>query len=572
MLYLAGQILVFVLVAMLIGAGLAWLFLAAPLRRQARGAEPAATETPNRGDAGEETIAGQGRGVSSGGSVIAFGVDGSGAVTRDGVDRFAGTRTPGPVVSVGVDARGAADGLAGDDAWRPAASRVSPADLAELLTRLRDQEQRWAAEKAELAGRLVAAERQATESAHRVASAEQQVVVAQARIDEIESALHAAPAEIPAAGTPAVVEQTAGPAGVPGAVSATAPVVTGTVEDVETVVDLARETARLRVHLEEAETRAAKFSSRLAMVRTEAEGAQRQVATMSTRLDRHQAEWAAERIRLLARIAEAEEARAEVPTDDPDVGGQQAELPLSDDVDDSVEEEAVLFPPADEIVRTTDEHPPADEPALPAGERTSGAGGLVASGASMALESGEAVGSGEAWEPADEMEAVGRSERGEAAVPFQEARASGSAFDAGPLLYAVHRDNDLELVGAALVGAAASAAMAEQHHVSTAPDVAVGVGAGSLGHAARSAPMSWGGPAEPLPSSDNLKEIVGVGPVVESRLRVLGITSFRQLAAMGDTDVDRLAKKLDGFGGRIVSDDWVGQARDLQARHHSGLA
>lgn len=514
MLYLAGQILVFVLVAMLIGAGLAWLFLAAPLRRQARGAEPAAAETPNRGDAGEETIAGQGRGVSSSGSVIAFGVDGGGAVTRDDVDRFAGTRTPGPVVSVGVDARGAADGLAGDDAWRPAASKVSPADLAVLLTRLRDQEQRWAAEKAELAGRLAAAERQAAESTHRVASAEQQVVVAQARIDEIESALHAAPAEIPAAGTPAVVEQTAGPAGVPAAVSATAPVVTGTVEDVETVVDLARETARLRVHLEEAETRAAKFSSRLAMIRTEAEGAQRQVATMSTRLDRHQAEWAAERIRLLARIAEAEEARAEVPTNDPDVGGQQAELPLSDDVDDSVEEEAVLFPPADEIVRTT-------------------------------------------------------SERGGATAPFQEARASGGAFDAGPLLYAVHRDDDLELVGAALVGAASSAAMAEQHHVSTAPAVA---GAGSLGHAARGVPMSWGGPAEPLPSSDNLKEIVGVGPVVESRLRVLGITSFRQLAAMGDTDVDRLAKKLDGFGGRIISDDWVGQARDLQARHHSGLA
>jgi predicted flap endonuclease-1-like 5' DNA nuclease len=69
-------------------------------------------------------------------------------------------------------------------------------------------------------------------------------------------------------------------------------------------------------------------------------------------------------------------------------------------------------------------------------------------------------------------------------------------------------------------------------------------------------------------SSDNLKEIVGIGPVVESRLRKLGITTFRQLALMGDADVDRLAHKLDGFGDRIVSDDWVGQARELQARRH----
>ncbi|WP_045877581.1 hypothetical protein [Pseudofrankia sp. DC12] len=77
---------------------------------------------------------------------------------------------------------------------------------------------------------------------------------------------------------------------------------------------------------------------------------------------------------------------------------------------------------------------------------------------------------------------------------------------------------------------------------------------------------SWGGPAEPVPSTDNLKEIVGIGPVIEARLRTLGITSFRQLAAMGDTDVDRLSASLDGFGSRILSDDWVGQARELQTR------
>ncbi|MBX6391652.1 MAG: hypothetical protein IRZ08_22140 [Frankia sp.] len=85
-------------------------------------------------------------------------------------------------------------------------------------------------------------------------------------------------------------------------------------------------------------------------------------------------------------------------------------------------------------------------------------------------------------------------------------------------------------------------------------------------------PALWGGLAEPIPSSDNLKEIVGIGPVTEARLHALGITTFRQLAAMGDADVARLAARLEGFGDRIIADDWVGQAQELQARYHGALA
>jgi predicted flap endonuclease-1-like 5' DNA nuclease len=82
---------------------------------------------------------------------------------------------------------------------------------------------------------------------------------------------------------------------------------------------------------------------------------------------------------------------------------------------------------------------------------------------------------------------------------------------------------------------------------------------------------SWGGLAEPVASADNLKEIVGIGQVIEARLRGLGVTSFRQLATMGDTDVERLVALLEGFGTRIISDDWVGQARELEVRYHGGL-
>ncbi len=71
---------------------------------------------------------------------------------------------------------------------------------------------------------------------------------------------------------------------------------------------------------------------------------------------------------------------------------------------------------------------------------------------------------------------------------------------------------------------------------------------------------------------DNLKEIVGIGPVVEARLHALGIASFRQLAELDDDGVDRLVRILDGFGDRIVPDDWVGQARSLYERHYSGTA
>ena len=51
MLYLAGQILVFVLLAMLVGAALAWIFLIAPLRRRAAAAAAAAA-----GDSGSPDV------------------------------------------------------------------------------------------------------------------------------------------------------------------------------------------------------------------------------------------------------------------------------------------------------------------------------------------------------------------------------------------------------------------------------------------------------------------------------------------------------------------------------------
>ena len=67
------------------------------------------------------------------------------------------------------------------------------------------------------------------------------------------------------------------------------------------------------------------------------------------------------------------------------------------------------------------------------------------------------------------------------------------------------------------------------------------------------------GAAEP----DDLKLIVGIGPVLERMLHNLGIGSFRQIAHWSDSDVAEFDAKLPEFPGRIVRDQWVTQARAL---------
>jgi len=62
---------------------------------------------------------------------------------------------------------------------------------------------------------------------------------------------------------------------------------------------------------------------------------------------------------------------------------------------------------------------------------------------------------------------------------------------------------------------------------------------------------------------DDLKLIVGVGPVLERMLHNLGITTFRQIARWTERDVAEFDAKLPEFPGRIQRDQWVTQARAL---------
>jgi predicted flap endonuclease-1-like 5' DNA nuclease len=62
---------------------------------------------------------------------------------------------------------------------------------------------------------------------------------------------------------------------------------------------------------------------------------------------------------------------------------------------------------------------------------------------------------------------------------------------------------------------------------------------------------------------DDLKLIVGVGPVLERMLHRLGITTYRQIARWSERDIDEFDAKLPEFPGRIRRDAWVTQARAL---------
>ena len=73
------------------------------------------------------------------------------------------------------------------------------------------------------------------------------------------------------------------------------------------------------------------------------------------------------------------------------------------------------------------------------------------------------------------------------------------------------------------------------------------------------APSTLFGPGAP----DDLKLVVGIGPVLERMLHQLGVTTFRQVAFWSERDIDEFDAKLHEFPGRIRRDEWVTQARSL---------
>lgn len=83
---------------------------------------------------------------------------------------------------------------------------------------------------------------------------------------------------------------------------------------------------------------------------------------------------------------------------------------------------------------------------------------------------------------------------------------------------------------------------------------------------------------EPRPAAkaaaggDDLTRIKGLGPKLAALLGDLGVTSFAQVAAWDDREIERIDAQLGRFQGRITRDDWVGQAKLLAAGDEGGFA
>lgn len=66
---------------------------------------------------------------------------------------------------------------------------------------------------------------------------------------------------------------------------------------------------------------------------------------------------------------------------------------------------------------------------------------------------------------------------------------------------------------------------------------------------------------------DDLEDVVGIGPVLNAKLREMGITTFEQVAAWSAADAERIGNELD-FPGRIERENWIEQARTLHAQKY----
>jgi NADH-quinone oxidoreductase subunit E len=64
---------------------------------------------------------------------------------------------------------------------------------------------------------------------------------------------------------------------------------------------------------------------------------------------------------------------------------------------------------------------------------------------------------------------------------------------------------------------------------------------------------------------DHLMRIKGVGPKIQGRLHELGVFHFDQIAAWGPAELAWIDANFEGFSGRAVREDWVGQAAILAA-------
>lgn len=92
------------------------------------------------------------------------------------------------------------------------------------------------------------------------------------------------------------------------------------------------------------------------------------------------------------------------------------------------------------------------------------------------------------------------------------------------------------------------------------------VAASPLGTDEEAGPDIAAAPPPPATGTpDDLTRIKGLGPKLAALLGEFGITTYAQIAAWEQAEIERIDAKLGRFSGRITRDQWVEQARLLAA-------
>lgn len=162
-----------------------------------------------------------------------------------------------------------------------------------------------------------------------------------------------------------------------------------------------------------------------------------------------------------------------------------------------------------------------------------------------------------------------RAAKGAGAPVTPAAGASAAPVAAPPVApeAAAPRDRSASIAAPAAAAPAAAAPVAAAPVVSdpvvSDPVVSEPLAAGSP------APASGAGVAAPaLDGADDLTRISGVGPVLSAALNAEGVTRFEQIAAWSPDEAARFDAAVAGGRGRVMRDDWVGQARALASGGH----
>lgn len=75
-------------------------------------------------------------------------------------------------------------------------------------------------------------------------------------------------------------------------------------------------------------------------------------------------------------------------------------------------------------------------------------------------------------------------------------------------------------------------------------------------------------PEVPEAPSDDLTEIVGIGPFIASKLHNVGIETFKALSEITAEQQAALARQIEHFQSRITRENWIDQARALHEKKY----